>query len=141
MICFYIALFAVNPYFFSTRAIPHLGQSPGLSLTTSECIGQVYCTFATSFELPVFSCAGLFPHELNINPASRTNPKTNRFLFIVINIKIVSNKRLCGKKRLLQLRFVSHLQYRRTGKISDTKNTNAGEVHISGHQCPRGAFI
>lgn len=32
----------MKSYFFSTRAIPHLGQSPGLSLITSECMGQVY---------------------------------------------------------------------------------------------------
>ena len=35
-----------SDYFFTTRCIPHFGQSPGLSLTISGCITQVYCTFA-----------------------------------------------------------------------------------------------
>ena len=88
-----------------------------------------------------FSFAGLFPHELNIKPASRTKPKTKRFLFIVLKIKIVNTKRLTEIKRLLQMRLITHLQYRRTGDISDTENTNVGEVHISGHQYPRGTYI
>ena len=29
-----------------SRAIPHFGQSPGLSLTTSGCIGHVHSVFA-----------------------------------------------------------------------------------------------
>ena len=29
--------------FFSTSFMPHLGHFPGVSLTTSGCIGQVYC--------------------------------------------------------------------------------------------------
>lgn len=29
--------------------MPHFGQSPGLALTTSGCIGQVYCPLATVF--------------------------------------------------------------------------------------------
>lgn len=31
-------------YSFGTRFIPHFGQRPGASITTSECIGQVYLT-------------------------------------------------------------------------------------------------
>lgn len=31
---------------FFTRAMPHFGHLPGLSLNTSGCMVQVYCTFA-----------------------------------------------------------------------------------------------
>src|SRR5262249_37418395 len=30
-------------HFFSTSFMPHLGQSPGWSFTSSGCMGQVYC--------------------------------------------------------------------------------------------------
>jgi hypothetical protein len=32
-------------------AMPHLGQLSGLALTTSACMGQVYCSLATLFAL------------------------------------------------------------------------------------------
>src|SRR5262245_23333038 len=43
-----------SAHFFSTSFIPHFGQLPGLSCTTSGCIGQVYCT-AFSLFVEVFS--------------------------------------------------------------------------------------
>jgi|WetSurSiteA1Bulk_404760.scaffolds.fasta_scaffold188682_1 hypothetical protein len=39
------------------------------------------------------------------------------------------------------MKFVSHLQNKNVLEISDTKNANAGDVHISGHKCPWGARI
>jgi hypothetical protein len=39
-----VAFFLAGSFF--TRVIPHLGHFPGLSLNTSGCMVQVYCTLA-----------------------------------------------------------------------------------------------
>jgi len=49
------------PYFFSRSFMPHLGQSPGLSCTTSGCIEQVYFTFFASFGAPLVAVLSLDP--------------------------------------------------------------------------------
>ena len=43
-----------------SRAMPHLGQAPGLSLTTSGCMGQVYSVFVVATGTPFGSRA--MPH-------------------------------------------------------------------------------
>jgi hypothetical protein len=40
---------------FLTSVIPHLGHLPGLSKTTSACIGQVYWIFAAGFTFLVLA--------------------------------------------------------------------------------------
>src|SRR5947208_3551626 len=55
----------VYGYFFSTNFIPHLGQLPGLSCTTSGCMVQLYCVLAAAPCLwpgcspALFSCSDL----------------------------------------------------------------------------------
>jgi hypothetical protein len=44
-------------FFTATRVIPHLGHLPGLLLTTSGCMGQVYMVCCAVSVLAFLACA------------------------------------------------------------------------------------
>jgi hypothetical protein len=69
---------------FNTRVIPHFGHFPGLSLTTSGCMGQVYtcCCTVPGFGLPV--CA-----KSPVEAIRKTMDKMiNFFIFFIFYILI-----------------------------------------------------
>ena len=85
---FYIIIFFAATFLTGTRSIPHFGHTPGLSIITSLCIGQVYfvATGAECF-FAVVSFIVCAERPITIIAIERNNVIV---FFIVTNLKIIN---------------------------------------------------